>query len=319
MARLHLVAPRPLTDPAPLAAWLDRIDAVDPLIHAFLPEPDRRARLTAEAPAAGPLAGVPVGVKDIFRVDGLPTRAGSALPPEQFAGPEASLVTRLRSAGAVVAGKTVTAEFASVAPGPTVNPHDPAHTPGGLQQRLGGGRRGRDGAGRARHADARLGDPAGGVLRRGRLPPDLRPGAGGRDAPALAVVGHGRLVHRRRRLRGPDRLIACPSWTPEAPAGRRCSACRAGLSRPGRHAARQRSRTAGRAARRGFVVRTTSFCPMWTRTRSGWSRSTGSSWPAPTRTWFPAYGDRYRPQTAAALREGQAITPTTTRRRPLAT
>src|SRR5689334_15064771 len=116
MAHKDLVGPRPLADPVTLDTWLDRIDAVEPRIHAFVaePAPGRRARLAATEPADGPLRGVPLGVKDIFRVDGFPTRAGSALPPALFDGPEASLVTRLRAAGCVIAGKTVTAEFASV-------------------------------------------------------------------------------------------------------------------------------------------------------------------------------------------------------------
>ncbi|MFE6872593.1 amidase [Kitasatospora sp. NPDC057692] len=118
-----------------------RIEQVDPLIRAFVPEPGRADRLHAEARAltarhpdpaqAPPLYGVAVGVKDIVRVDGLPTRAGSALPPGVLAGPQAAVVDRLRAAGALVAGKTVTAEFAGGAPGPTRNPHHPAHTPGG--------------------------------------------------------------------------------------------------------------------------------------------------------------------------------------------
>ena len=117
-----------------------RIAAVDADIRAFMPEEGRRARLTAEArrraqqwPAASPppLFGVPVGIKDVFRVDGLPTTAGSALPPDVLAGPEAVAVRRLRSAGALIAGKTVTAEFAMFVPGPTRNPRNLEHTPGG--------------------------------------------------------------------------------------------------------------------------------------------------------------------------------------------
>ncbi|MFC6596593.1 amidase family protein [Kitasatospora paranensis] len=118
-----------------------RIEHDDPGLRAFVPEPGRHERLAAEAaelarrfpePADRPaLFGVAVGIKDVVRVDGLPTHAGSALPPGVLAGPEASLVGRLREAGALVAGKTVTAEFAVLAPGPTRNPHDPAHTPGG--------------------------------------------------------------------------------------------------------------------------------------------------------------------------------------------
>ncbi len=118
-----------------------RIEQLDPLLHAFVAEPGRHHRLRAEARALAArhpegagrpaLYGVAVGIKDVIRVDGLATHAGSALPPGVLAGPQAPLVGRLRAAGALVAGKTVTAEFAMTAPGPTRNPHDPAHTPGG--------------------------------------------------------------------------------------------------------------------------------------------------------------------------------------------
>ncbi len=85
------------------------------------PDPDNR-------PA---LFGVPIGVKDIFHVAGFETRAGSDLPPEELTGYEASSVKRLRDAGALILGKTVTTEFAYFAPGPSRNPHNLEHTPGG--------------------------------------------------------------------------------------------------------------------------------------------------------------------------------------------
>ena len=119
----------------------DRIDAEEPLIQAFVPEPARRQRLTDAAndllsrfpdPADRPsLFGQLVGVKDIFRVDGFATQAGSQLPATLFAGAEAAVVTRLKENGALIAGKTVTTEFAYFQPGPTRNPRNPAHTPGG--------------------------------------------------------------------------------------------------------------------------------------------------------------------------------------------
>ncbi|MBX7236309.1 MAG: amidase [Caldilineales bacterium] len=119
----------------------DRIDAVEPHIQALLPEPDRRARLLAEAQALlerypdpvsrPPLFGAPVGVKDIIPADGFVTRGGSLLPPEVLARPEAACVTLLKAAGALILGKTVTTEFAFFEPGPTRNPHDLGHTPGG--------------------------------------------------------------------------------------------------------------------------------------------------------------------------------------------
>src|SRR5215831_12383870 len=84
-----------------------RLEAVDPQIQAFLPEPARRERLRQDALALQvrfpepaqrpPLYGVLIGVKDIFRLNGLPTRAGSTLPPHLFEGPEASVVTTLKA------------------------------------------------------------------------------------------------------------------------------------------------------------------------------------------------------------------------------
>lgn len=122
-------------------AACDRIDAVDAHVEALLPEPERRARLLADAaelaarfpePAARPpLYGALIGVKDIFHVDGFVTRSGSLVPPELFTGPEAACVQQLRDAGALIVGKTVTTEFAYFEPGPTRNPHNLEHTPGG--------------------------------------------------------------------------------------------------------------------------------------------------------------------------------------------
>ncbi|KFU77281.1 indole acetimide hydrolase [Amycolatopsis lurida NRRL 2430] len=79
-----------------------------------------------------PGAGVPLGVKDIIDVAGVPTRCGSALRAEAApATSDATIVTAWRAAGAVPLGKTVTTEFAFFAPGPTRNPTAPGHTPGG--------------------------------------------------------------------------------------------------------------------------------------------------------------------------------------------
>ncbi|AMV48357.1 amidase [Paraburkholderia caribensis] len=78
-----------------------------------------------------PLAGVSFGVKDVLNVAHMPTRFGAQLPFHSNEPFDAACVTRLRAAGAVPIGKTVTAEFAYKRPGPTVNPHDAARTPGG--------------------------------------------------------------------------------------------------------------------------------------------------------------------------------------------
>ncbi len=119
----------------------DRIADIDPLLESLLPEAGRRERLKREAeallarypePAARPpLFGVLVGIKDIYHVDGFVTRAGTTVPPESFAGAQARVVDELLAHGALILGKTVTTEFAYFEPGPTRNPHNPAHTPGG--------------------------------------------------------------------------------------------------------------------------------------------------------------------------------------------
>ena len=78
-----------------------------------------------------PLFGVPVGVKDIIRVDGAAIRCGSLLPPVLFKGEEARCVRMLRDAGAIIFVQTATTEFAYFEPAATKNPHNPRHTPGG--------------------------------------------------------------------------------------------------------------------------------------------------------------------------------------------
>jgi Asp-tRNA(Asn)/Glu-tRNA(Gln) amidotransferase A subunit family amidase len=79
----------------------------------------------------GPLHGVPVGIKDIFDTADMPTENGSVLHAGRTPSRDAMAVARLRAAGAVIMGKTVTTEFAYFAPGKTRNPHNPDHTPGG--------------------------------------------------------------------------------------------------------------------------------------------------------------------------------------------
>lgn len=81
--------------------------------------------------AIGPLHGVPVGIKDIVDVRGLPCENGTPLDAGRRATEDAFLVTRLREAGAVILGKTVTTELAYFSPGKTRNPHDRERTPGG--------------------------------------------------------------------------------------------------------------------------------------------------------------------------------------------
>ncbi len=79
----------------------------------------------------GALHGVPVGLKDIIDTVDMPTENGSVLHAGRTPSRDASVVTRLRAAGAVIMGKTVTTEFATRTPGKTRNPHHSGHTPGG--------------------------------------------------------------------------------------------------------------------------------------------------------------------------------------------
>ena len=124
-----------------ITAYCNLIDKHNAHIQAFLPEQNRCTRLLnalkklskkyPDPANRPPLFGVPIAVKDIYRVDGFDTACGSKLPPALFAGLEASSVTRLKAAGALILGKTVTTEFAWFQPGPTRNPRNTDYSPGG--------------------------------------------------------------------------------------------------------------------------------------------------------------------------------------------
>ena len=119
----------------------DRIEEIEPHIQSLIPEDNRRQRLTNDAtkllaqypnPEKRPsLFGLPIGIKDLYRVDGFETACGSKLPTSLFEGKEATIVKQLKEAGALILGKTITTEFAYFQPGPTKNPNNTAYTPGG--------------------------------------------------------------------------------------------------------------------------------------------------------------------------------------------
>jgi len=118
---------------------LARIAEIDAKIEAwaFL-DPDHaraQARALDEARAdgrpLGPLHGIPVGVKDIFDTNDMPTEDGTVLHAGRQPMHDCTAVSLLRQAGAVIMGKTVTTELAVFTPGKTHNPHDPERTPGG--------------------------------------------------------------------------------------------------------------------------------------------------------------------------------------------
>jgi Asp-tRNA(Asn)/Glu-tRNA(Gln) amidotransferase A subunit family amidase len=120
-------------------ACLDRIEALDGEIKAFA-HLDRDHALTqaralderrAQGHSIGPLHGIPVAIKDIIDTADYPTELGSPLAAGRRPWNDATVVVKLRAAGAVIIGKTVTTEFAYFHPGPTRNPHDQARTPGG--------------------------------------------------------------------------------------------------------------------------------------------------------------------------------------------
>jgi Asp-tRNA(Asn)/Glu-tRNA(Gln) amidotransferase A subunit family amidase len=112
-----------------LDSCLQRIAARDDKVHAWAFFDADAAR--AEPVRTGPLAGVVVGVKDVIDVAGMPTTHGSPAFAKNIAIQDARCVAKLRTAGAIILGKTVTTEFATYFPGPTTNPINPAHTPGG--------------------------------------------------------------------------------------------------------------------------------------------------------------------------------------------
>lgn len=134
-AMAKLVQTGATTSEALMRACLERISERDPSIEAweFL-DPAMAlaaARARDAAPGKGPLHGVPVAIKDIIDTATMPTGYGSWIYSGHRPGTDASCVSALRAAGAVIMGKTVTTEFATFRPGKTRNPHNREHTPGG--------------------------------------------------------------------------------------------------------------------------------------------------------------------------------------------
>ncbi len=108
-----------------------RADALEPDLHAFVSRTPTETLLAQLEVSDGVLSGIPVGIKDLIATSDLPTTYGSAIYVDQMLSADAPIVTRIRQLGGAIFGKTVTTEFAWRGPGPTVNPSNPAHTPGG--------------------------------------------------------------------------------------------------------------------------------------------------------------------------------------------
>jgi len=122
-----------------IEACLAQIRAADERVQAWaflgpdhaLAQARALDRLRLEGKPLGPLHGVPIGVKDIFDTADMPTECGSPIYAGRTPARDATAVSFLRAAGAVILGKTVTTELAYFFPGKTRNPHNPEHTPGG--------------------------------------------------------------------------------------------------------------------------------------------------------------------------------------------
>ena len=131
----EMIAASLITSEELVRACLERITSREDDIHAWAAlDPERalaQARDCDNGAVRGPLHGVPIGVKDVLDTADFPTQMGSPIFAGHQSRSDASCVSMLRAAGAVILGKTVTCEFAGIAPGPTQNPIDRERTPGG--------------------------------------------------------------------------------------------------------------------------------------------------------------------------------------------
>jgi Asp-tRNA(Asn)/Glu-tRNA(Gln) amidotransferase A subunit family amidase len=131
----RLIEQRELTAETIMRSCLDRIAEREPVVRAWAHLDPGAALAAARAVdkegRGGALRGVPFGIKDIFDTAAMPTGYGSPIYAGCRPGFTASAASLPCAAGAILMGKTVTTEFANRHPGPTANPHNPAHTPGG--------------------------------------------------------------------------------------------------------------------------------------------------------------------------------------------
>ena len=161
-----------------LQAHLDRIEEINPQLNAIVtlaPDVMQRAK-EAEAAvmrgdALGPLHGVPVTIKDTIETAGLRTTSGSQCAPSLCRNTDAPAVARLKAAGAIILGKTNTAEMAmdytadNPVFGRTINPHDPSLTTGRIEWRRSCGDRHLHVSGRNRQRPRGLGSNSSSLLR----------------------------------------------------------------------------------------------------------------------------------------------------------
>jgi aspartyl-tRNA(Asn)/glutamyl-tRNA(Gln) amidotransferase subunit A len=134
LIRLRVLRPLELVEHC-----LARIEQFEPRVRAWVAVDAAGARrealrletLLEQGSPLSPLHGIPLGIKDIIDVAGWPTKCGSSLRETHIAERDATVVARLRRAGAIILGKTVTTQFACFDPAITRNPWNMQHTPGG--------------------------------------------------------------------------------------------------------------------------------------------------------------------------------------------
>ena len=134
-AMARQLATREITAVSLLRDCLERIAEREPTVHAWTfidgEAAMERARILDSQAASGLLHGLPIAVKDLLDTFDMPTCYGSPIYAKHRPVADAASVALARAAGAIVVGKTVTTEFATFHPGPTCNPRNPMHTPGG--------------------------------------------------------------------------------------------------------------------------------------------------------------------------------------------
>jgi Asp-tRNA(Asn)/Glu-tRNA(Gln) amidotransferase A subunit family amidase len=309
-----------------LSPYLEQLEtffeAENDRIEAFLPEDGRFVRLHREAvdlltrypePDSRPaLFGVPLGVKDIFHVEGFPTRAGSKLPVEILAGTEAESVTLLKQAGALILGKTVTTEFAYFAPGPTRNPHNTGHTPGGSSS-------GSAAAVSAGLCPLALGtQTVGSVIRPasfcgtvGFKPTSGRIPTGG-VIPLSVTLDH--IGFFTRDLAGSALAAAslCQAWQPQSvEPGRPVLGIPTGplLDKASTSTLNHFQESRIRLQTAGFEVRAVEAMPNFDEIVSWHMDLMAAEAAAFHEEWFAEFGDRYHPKTSALIERGHQVAP----------
>ena len=128
---VRLIHDGKLRPEALMEAYLDHIAQRDPAVRAFAHFDPAEARAGGGQGSTRPLQGIPIGVKDVLDTADMPSQYGSPIWANWQPKADSAPVAWARDAGGIVIGKTVTTEFATRKPGPTMNPANPAHTPGG--------------------------------------------------------------------------------------------------------------------------------------------------------------------------------------------